>query len=325
MTGRPAKLPWRRATMMAAAAVPIMLAAAAAAVWPTDEPTAETTVAVAVEMPRPTVTPRLIFPRTAPPPAFVEPAAGPPIVVDDGRPAWQRNAVQVVLAPSRASIAIVIDDMGLDLRRSAAVVSLPAPLTLAYLPYARDLRRQTTAATRAGHELILHVPMEPLDATIDAGPDALRTGHSSLEIIDRLERGLARFDGYVGISNHMGSRFSADRRGMASVLTAVRDRGLLYLDSRTTPNSVAPRLAVQLGVDLVERDIFLDNEPTPEAVRAAIVMLEDRARARGYAVGIGHPRDATIEVLGEWLATAEQRGFQLVPISAVGTLRQANR
>ena len=255
---------------MIAAAAPIMLGVGLAAVWPRGDQAPEATVVVTVDMPRPTVTPRLVFPRVVQPPpaaiepADVEPAAGPPIVADDTQPAWQRNAVQVALVPNRVPIAIVIDDMGLDQRRSARVVALPAPLTLAYITYAGNLRRQTANAARAGHELILHVPMEPLDAAVDAGPGALRSDHTALEILDRLEQNLARFDGFVGISYHKGSRFSADRLGMALVLTTIRDRWLLYLDSRTTPNSAAPKLAAVIGADLVERDVFLDTYSRPK-------------------------------------------------------------
>ncbi len=340
----------RHLIVIAPAALLVLLAAGVAAVWTNGNEMPQIVVAatmvlppLVVPEPAPTVltdpaaVPRGAFapplapaaaqpPATTPPPRFVqiEPAAGAAEAPDDARPAWQRNRVQVPLAPDRPVIAVVMDDMGLDRRRSARVVSLPAPLTLAYLPYANDLPRQAADAAAAGHELIVHVPMEPLDPAFDPGPNALRSSDTVLQILNHLHLDLAQFDGYGGISNHMGSRFSSDRLGMALVLETVRDRGLLYLDSLTTPNNVAGQLAAELGVTMIERDVFLDADRTSVALRESIGRLEERALAQGYAIGIGHPYDVTIEVLSDWLVTAEERGFQLAPISAISMLRNGN-
>jgi hypothetical protein len=159
--------------------------------------------------------------------------------------------------------------------------------------------------------------MEPIDKNVDPGPNVLLTGFDSEEIRHLLEKNLGRFEGYVGINNHMGSKFTADVSGMAVVMEILKLRGLLFLDSRTTGRSVGVRLAREMGVPVAERNIFLDNVNDSVAISARLRELEQLARRRGYAVAIGHPRDATLDALEGWLQNLEDRGLALVPLSAV--------
>jgi len=210
----------------------------------------------------------------------------------------------------------VIDDMGLDRARSERTTALPAPLTLAYLAYARDLDGQTGAARAAGHELLVHVPMEPGPGA-DPGPNALLTSLTPEELARRIEWNLSQFTKFVGINNHMGSKATSDRPSMAAVMSKLSDRGLLFLDSRTSGATVAYAEAEKQGIPALRRDVFLDHDPSPIAVRAALDQVEEIARRRGHAIAIGHPKDATIEALAEWLPDVQARGFALVPVSAV--------
>jgi polysaccharide deacetylase 2 family uncharacterized protein YibQ len=212
-------------------------------------------------------------------------------------------------------IAIVIDDMGLNRTLSRRAVALRG-LTLSYLPYGEDLPAQTSEARAAGHELLVHVSMAP-EGHEDAGPNALAPGLSEAEIGRRLDWALNRFSGYVGINNHMGSRFTADEKGMAEVMERLKARGLMFLDSRTTARTLGPTLAHRLGVPLAERSVFLDNVETVDAVRRQLAELEAIARREGAAVAIGHPKEATLAALAPWLQTLETKGFILVPLSAI--------
>lgn len=249
------------------------------------------------------------------PPPVLPPVAG-------GVPLWQKNAVPGRLPTDRPAIAVVIDDLGVDRKRSARIVTLPGPLTLAWLPYAQDLREQAKAARAKGHELLLHIPMEP-SVKADPGPGALLVGLAQDEILRRFAAALASFDGYVGVNNHMGSRFTADRAAMAPVLAEVQRRGLLWLDSRTTPTSAAPGLAREMKLPFAGRDVFLDNVETVAAVRAQLAKTEAVARQQGVAIAIGHPHDATFEALAGWLPELQKRGFTLVPVSAIVRARHA--
>ncbi len=254
-------------------------------------------------------------PEARAPVEVVEPPA-PPVEFLEDLPAWRRYAV--ALGEARGPlIALVIDDMGMARAWSQQVVGLLGPLTLAYLPYAEGLPEQTEQARLAGHELIVHLPMEPDDPTADTGPNALTTDLDDDDIRERLAWSLERFGGYVGVSNHMGSRFTRDARAMAVVIDEAARRGLLFLDSRTTAETVGEELARGAGVPTTRRHVFIDNEADEDAIAARLADLETLARKQGYAVGIGHPRPETIAALARWLPALGARGFTLAPISAI--------
>ena len=231
--------------------------------------------------------------------------------------AWQKNAVASAAPDGRPMIAVVIDDVGLDRRRSSRAMALPAPVTIALMAYADDARSQAETARRAGHELIVHLPMEPDDVSVDPGPNALLSGLPAAEFQRRLDWNLSRFAGYVGINNHMGSRLTSDPAALATVMVTLKRRGLLFLDSRTSAETQGVAVAQRFGVPAIERNIFIDHDPSPIAVRAALVRAEDIALEKGYAIAIGHPKDATLDALEEWLPELRQRGFAVVPLTAV--------
>ena len=253
-------------------------------------------------------------------------ASLPPVQKDlSGQPLWMSNAIAYAQPPAGAPIiAIVIDDMGVDRKRSRHMwEDVPGPLTLSFMTYAGDLPMQTKAARARGHELMLHMSMEPSNVTIDAGPNVLMTSMGDRELNNLVEWGLDRFDGYVGVNNHMGSRFTEDAHAMGVVLERVRQRGLLFLDSRTSPHSVGSRVARSLGMAALDRNVFLDNNNDVGHVLKQLNELERLARKRGVAIAIGHPRDATIEVLKTWIPEAIDRGLAIVPLSGVMKLRIA--
>ncbi len=219
-------------------------------------------------------------------------------------------------------IAVVIDDMGVTRAWSQRAIELPGPLTLAFLPHAPDLSEQAAVARRAGHELMLHLPMEAGDPEEDPGPDALMTGFVEPELRARLQAMLASFSAYVGVNNHMGSRFTSAEPAMALVLEEVKARGLLFLDSRTTDESVAEKLARDMGIPAARRDVFIDNEPDGKKIDTQLAELEAVARERGYAVGIAHPRPDTLDALAAWLPGVAERGIVLVPISTIVAHRE---
>ena len=258
----------------------------------------------------------LVMPEARPesPERDLAPAAG-----TTGLPTWQRFAVAAQDGPSNAPmIALVIDDLGLNGPNTRRTVALPAPLTLAFLTYAPNLKRITAAARERGHELLVHLPMEPEDGKEDPGPRALLAGMGEAEITEHLSWGLSRFEAYVGLNNHMGSKFTASAPGMAVVMAEVRRRGLLFLDSVTSPGSVAGATARRLNVPFATRDVFIDNQhDDPGSIRRQLERLEAVAHRQGYAVGIGHPHRATLAVLERWIPEVRKRGVRLMPISAV--------
>lgn len=264
-------------------------------------------------------------PVAAPAPPVPPPEAAVPLIlpqppvapVQVGAPAWVRYAVPAPKTAGRPMIAVVIDDLGVDRRRSEKVLPLRAPLTLAWMTYAQDLPRLTHEARNRGHELLVHVPMQPQGESWDPGPDVLEVGVHPEENRRRLDWGLTRFEGFVGINNHMGSRYTGDRVGMRVVMEELKKRGLLFLDSVTTEKSVGPDLARSYGVPFAARNVFIDNDQSVAAVMAQLQRAEAHARKHGAAIAIGHPHDATIEALAQWLPALDAKGFVLVPVSAI--------
>ena len=248
---------------------------------------------------------------TAPTRAF------PAAPADSNLPPWRRHAVPAPDTRGQPRVVVVIDDMGIDRARSARAAHLPGPLTLSYLTYANDLPEQTRDARGRGHELMLHVAMEPNDKFVDPGPNVLLVGQDTGEIRKSLEWGLNRFEGYVGINNHMGSRFTRDTVGMTVVMEELAKRGLLFLDSRTSGKTVAAALAAQHRVPFDERNVFLDAEDRPGEAEARLKELESLARRHGHAIAIGHPKERTLAALDAWLPTLAAKGLVLSPLSAV--------
>ncbi len=238
------------------------------------------------------------------------------------RPPWLRYAVTVA-SDERPAIAIVIDDAGLNRAGTERVNFLPAPLTVSFMSYAGDLQRQMERARAAGHEIFLHVPMVPLSDQQDPGPRALHPESSEEEIRERLAWALSRTTGYVGINNHMGSRFTSDENAMELLLGELKGRGLAFLDSRTTQASVGELVAKRHGLPFAARDVFLDHDLNAGDIAKQLDRLEKIARSRGFAIAIGHPHKVTLDVLANWLQTLEQRGLVLVPVSAIIKRRAA--
>jgi len=251
------------------------------------------------------------------PPSFARPAAG-----DTGGPAWRARAVPPPANAKPPYVAILIDDAGLDRKGTQRAIALPGPVTLSFMSYAGELSEQSAAARSAGHEVMLHLPMEPLDVKRNnPGPNALYVSLDPAEVQKRLAWHLDRFSDYVGVNNHMGSRFTADAARMGLVLDEIGRRQVFWLDSLSGPNSAGPALARKRGLDAVERDLFLDDDRSP-GIAHELAAMERIARSRGDVIAIGHPHGSTLSALEKWIATAPERGFTLVPVSTVLLRRQ---
>ena len=251
-----------------------------------------------------------------PPVIIVQPPEAPASPPPQVEPAWRRYAAPGPVT-EQPRIAIVIDDCGLDRARTERAIALPAAVTLSFLSYAEDLPRQTAAARRQGHELLVHVPMQPINARIDMGPNGLAVDLPRDEILRRLRWDLDRFDGYVGINNHMGSRFTADPEAMRWVLGELKTRGLMFLDSRTIGHSAGEVVAAAEDVPFAARDVFLDDDQQAVAVEAQLRETEAIAKKKGTAIAIGHPHDATLAALNAWIATLPQHGIAIVPLTDI--------
>lgn len=283
---------------------------------PAPEPAPESQPVVKPAAAAPVLAGNVIERVVTPPPSQATPAA---LSLPGSSSGWRKWAVAPPRVDGRPMIAMVIDDLGVDRKRSDRIVALPGPITASFMSYAKDLPRMTASARARGHELMLHMPMEPQGASYDAGPDGevLTVGLPAAEIRRRVAEGLSRFEGLIGLNNHMGSRFTQDAAGMRVVMEELSKRGLMFLDSVTTAKTAGISEARRGGVPALARDVFIDNEETVEAVMAQLHKTEQVARRQGYAIAIGHPHDATIEALATWLPSLKDKGLVLVPISTI--------
>ena len=227
------------------------------------------------------------------------------------------NAVPSSATNGQTVIAVVIDDMGLDRARALKMIELKGPLTLSLMTYADGLPGLVDLAHKGGHEILAHLPMQPLDPKEHPGPGALLVNMDEATIRRVMAADLDSWKGYVGVNNHMGSRFTQDRTRMTVVMEELKSRGLLWLDSKTIGDTTGPAAARTAGVPYVERDVFLDNVETVAAVTAQLEILAATAKSHGTAIGIGHPHDSTIAALKQWLPGLAARGIVLVPITEV--------
>ena len=228
------------------------------------------------------------------------------------------SEVETVSAPAPAEggrVALVIDDLGRSLDDLHAIEGLNVPLTYAVLPFEEQTPEVVAELRQRGAEMLLHLPMEPAGAEKDPGPGALRLGMTPEQLRQSTLAALQAVPGAAGVNNHMGSGLSADEPSMITILGVLASRGLFFLDSRTSAQSVGYRVAIRLGVPAAERQVFLDPDPSAEAIRAQFHRLLGLARTRGAAVAIGHPHPETIAVLEEEIPKARDLGYEFVPVS----------
>ncbi|HEX4966046.1 MAG TPA: divergent polysaccharide deacetylase family protein [Thermoanaerobaculia bacterium] len=211
-------------------------------------------------------------------------------------------------------MAVVIDDLGRSVSDLQPLEALGVPVTYSVLPYEAETPQVVAALRRRSAEILLHLPMEPKNRE-NPGPGALLERMTDDELRQGTLAALKAVPGAVGVNNHMGSLLSSEEGPMNTVLAVLAERRLFFLDSRTSAGSVAYKVATQLGVPAAERQVFLDGDPTPEAIRVQFQHLLDLARSRGSAIAIGHPHPATLAALASEVPKAKAAGYEFVPVS----------
>jgi uncharacterized protein len=238
-------------------------------------------------------------------------AASPPDV--PGRDAALQSAVSDSDKPDAVSampkLALVIDDLGANLARDRRVLALPGPVALAILPEARYATRLAEQAYEAGKTVMLHLPMAPA-----TGPYSWHPLLGEEQLLQRLEQALTKVPHASGVNNHMGSQMTTDRQPMLALMTELQARHLFFLDSRTSAATVAAATAQRIGLASLSRDIFLDDDPRPEAIAEQFRSALQMARKQGSVVMIGHPHPATLALLERELPKLTAQGVAWIDI-----------
>jgi len=254
------------------------------------------------------------------------------IVADARR--WQAERGDRKLGWDVASghLAIVVDDVGRELHLLEQLLGLRYELTFSVLPgavFAAGAQLRLRADRRRYREILLHLPMEPDDPARmregdEAREDFLLRADSADEQRRKLEAALARVPAAIGVNNHMGSRLTTDRAAMDAVMPVLAERGLVFLDSRTTAATVAELAAVDAGVPTLARRVFLDDDPSEAAIDAALLRAAELAR-QAPTVAIGHPSPELVAVLERRLPQLYDQGIGVYPLSALLRERARDR
>jgi uncharacterized protein len=243
----------------------------------------------------------------------------PKIAVDGTRPAdiFAQPVQPLPGKPDAPRIALIVGGLGVSASATAdAIAKLPSQVTLGFVPYGTDVAALAAAARARGHEILLQVPMEPFEyPNNDPGPQTLLTSLTPEQNIDRLHWLMSRLQGYVGIANTMGARFTASETSFAPILHETAKRGLIYVDDGSNPRSIAGRVAGADNLPFARADVIIDAVPTPTEIDRALGRLEMAARERTVAVGIASALPVSIEQIAKWAKAAASHGVLLVPIT----------
>jgi uncharacterized protein len=218
------------------------------------------------------------------------------------------------LTPPLARVAIVIDDFGPNVEIARRFVELPLAITVSILPHQQCSQEIAELAHAHHRQVILHLPMEPQGyPKVKPGKGALLLSMSGDAIHESLTSALDASPYFTGINNHMGSRFTENAAMMKTVLEEAKKRKLYFVDSYTSPRSVAASVAQQVHIPFRRRDVFLDNNPSEGAIRAQIRQVIRRAKIQGAALAIGHPHESTLRALSQEAGEFEREHIAVVP------------
>lgn len=220
-------------------------------------------------------------------------------------------------AAKRGQVALIMDDMGNSLDVLDELIALGRPLTVAVLPYSAHAAETARLARANGLEVLLHLPLESInnhEAMADT-EGMIVTGMTGPAIVAAFEASYDRVPFASGTNNHMGSRFTAEPDLMRALLKPIKERGLFFIDSRTTAKTVALEEARAMGVPATKRDVFLDADEDRGRIRGRLIELFQKARKNGRAVGICHPFPETLAVLRSSFSLVDAYNLEPVPVS----------
>ncbi|MGB0035530.1 MAG: divergent polysaccharide deacetylase family protein [Candidatus Acidiferrales bacterium] len=212
-------------------------------------------------------------------------------------------------------VAIILDDLGYDRAQADALMALPFPLTISVLPHLPFSTEIAEEAYRRGDQVLLHLPMESESNDAKSEAIQLRVGMNPRQVEGTLASMLESVPHAVGINNHQGSRATSDAALMAALMPALRQRGLFFIDSRTTVSTVAYDTAAKYGVHAAFRKVFLDDAQSREKILEQLDFAASVAARDGWAIAIGHPYPVTISTLAEGVPRLESHGVRLVFVS----------
>ena len=222
---------------------------------------------------------------------------------------------EIILPDELPKVAIIIDDLGYDRFIAKKFLALDGVFTFSVLPHGPYTKRIARAAEAKGYDIMLHLPMEPIEyPSINPGPGVLPTSMSPDELIEQLRKNLDDVPSIKGVNNHMGSRMTTVSSQMYQIFSILKQRNLFFIDSRSTAETVCQPSARLLQIPFAQRDVFIDHIQDSEFIRKQLRQLVKIAKRKGVAVGIAHPHKMTYKIIQQELPELKKQ-VQLVPAS----------
>ena len=214
-------------------------------------------------------------------------------------------------------VSIVIDDLGENYRRFEELSSINVPFTYSILPFQTHSIRIANEVDKRNGEVILHLPLEPWNSSQHAMNDGtLLTGMSQDQLHAQLQRNINAVPHLSGVSNHMGSKFTEHQEKMETVLQAIKEKGLFFLDSRTSDKTVGYALAKEMRIKTAKRNLFIDNDHNQLSAEKQLQKIPRLAKKNGgHLIAIGHPYPSTITALKKCVPLLQEQGITVVPLS----------
>ncbi len=230
----------------------------------------------------------------------------------------EKIVVAKIVPPRLAvkQVAIIIDDIGHDMKSLRDLLNIDADITFAVLPLLPHSREAAETLHKANREILLHLPMEPLSYPKEKpGAGALFTEMNDAEIVSQLEKNMASVPYVSGVNNHMGSKFMADEEKLAPVFRQLKKRGLFFIDSRTTPSSKTPSVAKRVHLTVASRRVFLDNDRDYQKIYQILMNVIETPAGGAPLIVIGHPYPETIRAIRDASKVFREKGVSIIPVS----------
>lgn len=242
-----------------------------------------------------------------------------PVIGKDGRTPWRVYSRPFSRVDTRPRVAVVVTMLGISENATeSAIESLPGEVALSFAPFTKNLAEWIDKSRAAGHEVLIDLPMEPLDyPSSDPGPHTLLASVPIDQNLRQLGWILSRATGYVGVSIYMGDGLAGKQRTLSPILGELKERGLMLLDTRENPLASAGSVAKEMGLAVAVGDLLIDKTLSAEEIDGQLAKVEARARENGAAIAIARPYPVSLKRLAAWAAGLGERGVALAPVSAM--------
>ena len=242
-----------------------------------------------------------------------------PIIAKDGRQPWIEYSRNFKHSDRKPRIAIIINNLGLSATYTEQILKMmPKNVTLSFSHISPQLKKWVREARKKGYEILIDLPMEPIGfPRNDPGRSTLLTSLNEVENLNRLEYIMVQSGGYVGLLSTHGDKFTLNSELLLPILKSIKTRGLLYVDSRTTSQSLGPELSSNIQLPRAFNNVFIDKTPSRDYITTKLRELERIAVDKKFAVAIAQPLPLSIEIINEWSSGLKEKGIALAPITAI--------